>query len=122
MGWLRTAVAVFATLHGAAHLTWFIGAWVPRAGLVRSQSWLFSPGVTITSAVGRLAGALALAVAAGIGVLTAAAWWPAVLLAAAGLSVVVVVPWWRASFPRRSTRRSRTAARCWPRSCRHCVI
>ena len=54
MGWLRTTVAVFAMLHGPAHLIWFLGAWVPRAGLVGPQSWLFSPGVAITR--GRLAG------------------------------------------------------------------
>jgi hypothetical protein len=104
VGWLRTVVAVFAMLHGAAHVTWFVGAWVPRAALVGAQSWLFSPGVEITSVVGRLAGRVALAVAAGFitagaGVLIAAAWWQPVMLGAAGLSLLVVVPWWRASFP-----------------------
>lgn len=103
MGWLRVAVAVFAMLHGGAHLMWFLGAWIPRTHAVGPEPWLFSPGVTITGAVGRLSGLLALAaaagfVAAGIGVL-AAAWWPAVMLAAVGLSVFVVVPWWPASFP-----------------------
>jgi hypothetical protein len=101
--WPRVAVAVFAMLHGA-HLMWFLGAWIPRTHAVGPEPWLFSPGVTITGAVGRLSGLLALAaatgfVAAGLGVLTAAAWWPAVMLAAAGLSVLVVVPWWPASFP-----------------------
>ena len=104
MGWLRIAVAVFAMLHGVAHVNWFVGAWVPRAGLVGSQPWLFSSGETLSSAVGRLAGLAALAVAAGfvtagVGVLKAAPWWPAVMLGAAALSVIVVVPWWRASFP-----------------------
>lgn len=103
-GWLRTAVAVFAMLQGAAHVTWFVGAWIPRAGLIGPQPWLFSPGVTITGAVSRLAGLLAVIatagfVAAGIGLLTAAGWWPAAMLAAVALSTVVVVPWWRASFP-----------------------
>jgi hypothetical protein len=93
MGWLRVAVAVSAMLHGGAHLMWFLGAWIPRTHAVGPEPWLFSPGVTITGAVGRLSGLLALAaaagfVAAGIGVPTAA-----------GLSVVVVVPWWPASFP-----------------------
>jgi hypothetical protein len=104
MSWLRTVVAVFAMLHGAAHLTWFVGAWIPRTGLIGPQPWLFSPRVTITSGLGRLAGLLALAVAggfvtAGTGLLTAAAWWPAAMLGAAARSTIVVLPWWRASFP-----------------------
>jgi hypothetical protein len=129
MGWLRVAVAVFAMLHGGAHLMWFLGAWIPRTHAVGPEPWLFSPGVTITGAVGRLSGLLALAaatgfVAAGIGVLTAAAWWSAVMLAAAGLSVVVVVPWWcrgcRRPSRRRSTRRWPTWAWCWSPPCRPC--
>lgn len=65
--------------------------------MIGPQSWGFSPGVAITSAMGQAAGLLAVTAGfsvAGIGVSTAAAWWAAVMLVAAGLSILVVVPWW----------------------------
>lgn len=64
MSWLRIAVAVFVILHGAGHLTWFLGAWLSRS-VDAAQPWLFAGGVTITSPVGRLFGAAALFVAVG---------------------------------------------------------
>lgn len=101
MTWLRIAIGIFAMLHGAGHLTWFLGAWLSR-GVDAAQPWLFAGGVTITSPVGRLFGATALLVAVGfvatgIALLTGATWWPPVLLVSAALSVVVVVPWWNVS-------------------------
>jgi hypothetical protein len=91
-------VAAFI-LHGLAHLSGFVAAFTSRDTGFSPNSWLFSPNVTIHSAIGKLFGLLWLVAAvalAGSGLALLLGWavWPWLPIAGAVLSLLVIVPWW----------------------------
>ena len=96
---LKYLIAIPLIMHGLAHLSGFLEAWTPLHPFA-ARPWLFSTGVTMDTAVGRLFGLLWLVAAAGLvtagyGLLAGHEWWPSLALVAALLSLLAIVPWWR---------------------------
>lgn len=92
-------IAFVLIMHGLAHLSGFLEAWTPVQAFA-GRPWLFSEGVTMNTAVGRIFGLLWLVAAAGLagagyGLLAGHDWWPLLAVVAACFSLVVIVPWWR---------------------------
>ena len=86
-------------MHGLAHLSGFIDAWMP-VEVFAAEPWIFSKEVTMKSAVGRLFGLLWLAaalalIAAGYGLVAGNEGWQATAIGGAALSLTVIIPWFR---------------------------
>ncbi len=96
---LKYLVVAAFILHGLAHLSGFIAAFTSRDTGFSPKPWLFSPNVTIHSAIGKLFGVLWLVAAialAGSGLALLLGWavWPWLPIAGAIVSLLVVAPWW----------------------------
>ena len=95
---LKYVVVFVLIMHGLAHLSGLVGFLTSGPQAFGDRPWIFSQGVTASSAVGKAWGvvwvvaALGL-VGAGLGLLFGQAWWPALAIAAAAVSLVAIVPW-----------------------------
>src|SRR5918911_562951 len=98
----RNLAAVIVAAHGIGFSLWFMASWMGTK-IGPGSDWLFSD-LSITSAVGKLFGLLAVAVIMGFlatafGIFTNAGWWPLVGLTTAITAMVVVIPWWNVVTP-----------------------
>jgi DNA-binding transcriptional LysR family regulator len=96
---LKYFVAAALILHGLAHLSGFVAAFTSRDTGFSPKPWLFSPNVTIHSAIGRVFGLLWLVAAvalagAGLALLLGWAVWPWLPIAGAIVSLLVIATWW----------------------------
>ncbi|MBN2471270.1 MAG: hypothetical protein JXN59_11140 [Anaerolineae bacterium] len=96
--WILLAALV---MHGIGHVIGFLGAWTQVPVGTNDSPWLLGGGVTLSSPIGKVFGlvwlaALALFVAAGVGLYSGQAWWPGITVIAAIVSLVAIVPFWRA--------------------------
>lgn len=96
---LRLVVAVILVMHGLGHVMGFSAAWTPAKMGLSDRPWIFSPGITIDTPVGRTFGLLWLVamigfVASGLGLLFFQGWWPQLAVASAFISLVAILPWW----------------------------
>ncbi len=96
------ALAVF--MHGVGHVAGILSAWTSIDSGFGDRPWIFSPGVTVESPLGRVWGlawlvALGCLVAAGAGIAFEQAWWPTLALTGAVASLVAIVPWWNTVVP-----------------------
>lgn len=96
---LRIIVSLAFIGHGLGHLTGFLTAWTRLPAGFTDAPWILPGDVRMQSLIGRVFGllwlaAMAVLVAAGVGVLARQPWWPQVAIAGAALSLIVIVPWW----------------------------
>jgi hypothetical protein len=86
--------------HGLAHISGFLASWTSNTAGYTDDAWLFSPGITLSSPLGRgfgilwLVAAIALA-GSGFGVLFQQDWWPTLAIVGSLLSLAAIVPWWK---------------------------
>jgi hypothetical protein len=95
---LRIIVALVLIAHGLGHSMGVLAAWTTIPSGLTNRPWLFSNGVLLDSAVGRVFGllwlaALVVTTAGGVGLLLHQDWWRVVAVAGAALSLVAIVPW-----------------------------
>ena len=96
--------ALFMIGHGIGHLTGFLSAWTRADSGFKDRPWIFSPGVTIRTLVGKVFGLIWLLallgfVASGLGLIFGQAWWPTLAIISALISLLAIVPWWRSASP-----------------------
>ena len=95
---IRIIVALVLIAHGIGHSMGVLGAWTTIPSGLTNRSWLFSSGVLVDSATGRVwsllwLAALVVTTAGGLGLLLQQDWWRTVAVAGAILSLVAIVPW-----------------------------
>ena len=92
-------VAALLALHGAAHLTGFMGTW--RLGPFMEGDPVALPfGRTDSGSLARTLGLLwiggmVLFVTTAVGAVVGAIWWPALLAVSAAASLALCVMWWK---------------------------
>jgi len=91
-------------MHGLANLAGFFEAFRKAPRAFNDRPWIFSPGVKLQSAIGRLFGILWLLsslclVGAGLAIVFGQSWWVSAAIAGAVCSLLTIVPWWNAVVP-----------------------
>jgi cytochrome c biogenesis protein CcdA len=105
---LRIIIAIILVGHGIGHIMGFVGTWTKWQPFSEPSfnklPWIFSNGVFIQSALGKVFGIFWLL--AIIGFFTAAvrlianqSWWPSIAIIASILSLLAVIPWWNTFTP-----------------------
>lgn len=97
---MRWPVGIFLIMHGLGHTMGFLAAWTRLDVGFTDDPWILPGEVRFRDHIGQAWGmlwlvALAGWVVAGLGVIQAAEWWPALAKGAAVVSIVAIVPWWR---------------------------
>jgi hypothetical protein len=98
---IRFVVGIPLILHGLANLTGVFAPWIKGGQGFKDAAWIFSPGVTYFSWVGKafslvwLASTICL-VLAGIGAILQQPWWQTIAILGCSFSLLAIVPWWRA--------------------------
>ena len=105
---LRIVIAIILVGHGIGHMMGFVGTWTnwqpfPEPSFNESP-WIFSDGIFIQSALGKVFGIFWLAamigfIAAAVGLVANQAWWPSITIIASILSLLAVIPWWNTFTP-----------------------
>jgi hypothetical protein len=95
---IRIIVALILIAHGLGHSMGVLAAWTTVPYGLSNRPWLFSSGVLLDSATGRVWGllwlaALVVTTAGGAGLLLHQDWWRTVAVAGAVLSLVAIGPW-----------------------------
>jgi hypothetical protein len=91
-------------MHGLANLAGFFEAFGKAPRGFNDRPWIFSPGVRLQSALGRLFGMLWLLstlflVGAGLAIIFGQSWWAAAAIAGGVCSLLAILPWWNAVVP-----------------------
>jgi hypothetical protein len=91
-------------MHGLANLAGFFEAFGKALRGFNDRPWIFSAGVKLQSAVGRLFGVFWLLstlclVGAGLGLLFQQAWWTSAAPGGAICSLLAILPWWNTVVP-----------------------
>ena len=91
-------------MHGLANLAGFFEAFGKAPRGFNDRPWIFSPGVKLQSAVGRLFGLLWLRstlslVGAGLAIIFYQPWWAYAAIAGAICSLLAILPWWNTVVP-----------------------
>ncbi len=91
-------------MHGLANLAGFFEAFGKAPRGFNDRPWVFSPGVKLQSAAGRLFGMLWLLstlclVGAGLAIIFHRSWWVSVALGGAACSLLAILPWWNTVAP-----------------------
>lgn len=100
----RLVFAIPLIVHGLAHLSGTFATWSRGDAGFSPRPWIFSSGVALHSALGKVFGllwliaALAL-VSSGLAMLLQQAWWPFLAILAAVLSLSAILPWWNSVPP-----------------------
>ncbi len=119
MNILQITIAIFLAGHGIGHIMGFIETWTgwqPFADPSFNESpWIFSNGIFIHSAVGKVFGLFWLAAmigffAAAIGLVAKQSWWSTVAIIASILSLLAVIPWWNTFTPGIMSKQSAVVA------------
>ena len=97
-------VAAAFIMHGFAHLSGFAAAFTKRDLGFTNKPWLFSPGVTLQSPVGKVFGIIWLVAAialvgSGIALLTRQGWLPGLPIGGALMSLLAIISWWNTVVP-----------------------
>jgi len=101
---IKFVLAIPLILHGLANLAGVFAPWTQGLQGFANAAWIFSNGVTYTSAAGRFFSLFWLAstvclIASGAGLLARQAWWPTLAILGCALSAAAILPWWRAVPP-----------------------
>lgn len=91
-------------MHGLANLAGFFEAFGGARRGFNDRPWIFSPGVKLQSAIGRLFGVLWLLstlglVGAGLGAIFHQDWWVSAATGGAVCSLLAILPWWNTVVP-----------------------
>jgi len=91
-------------MHGLANLSGVAAFLFSASAGFNDRPWIFSPGITRRSALGRLFGVIWLLstlalVASGIGLIAGLAWWRSIAIAGSALSLLAIAPWWNTVVP-----------------------
>jgi len=91
-------------MHGLTNLTGFFEAFGRAPRGFNDRSWIFSDGVKLQSAVGRLFGIFWLLltvclVVAGLGLFFQHSWWGLAAFGGAVCSLLAILPWWNTVVP-----------------------
>lgn len=101
-------IAIILVGHGIGHIMGFLETWTswqPFADPSFNElPWIFSDGIFIHSAVGKVFGLFWLVAmigffAAAIGLIANQSWWSTVAIIASILSLLAVIPWWNTFTP-----------------------
>ena len=101
---VKYLIVIPLIMHGLANLGGAFAPWSKDLKGFKDTPWLFSPGITFKSGMGRafslvwLASTICLA-AAGIGLLLGQPWWIPLAIAGCICSLVAILPWWKAVVP-----------------------
>lgn len=108
MNILRIVIAIILAGHGMGHIMGFLGTWTSwqifSEPSFNESPWIFSDGIFIHSAVGKVFGIFWLVamigfLAAAIGLIANQSWWSTVAIIACILSLLAVIPWWNTITP-----------------------
>jgi hypothetical protein len=108
MSVVRIVIAIILAGHGIGHIMGFIETWTSWQPFsepsFNDSPWIFSDGLFIKSAVGKIFGLFWLAAmlgffAAAIGLIANQSWWSTAAVIASILSMLAVVPWWNTFTP-----------------------
>ncbi len=91
-------------MHGLANLAGFFEAFSKSPHDFNDKPWIFSPGVKLQSAIGRLFGMLWLLstlclVGAGVALIFQQSWWALAAIGGAVCSLLAILPWWNTVVP-----------------------
>lgn len=94
----RVAAAIVLAVNGLGHFLGFLAAWATVPVGFSSRPWLLSPGITMSSGVGRAFGLLwlismAMLMSAGSLILLRQKGWRALATAGSLISLITVLPW-----------------------------
>jgi hypothetical protein len=94
----RISAAIVLAVHGLGHLMGFLAAWTTVPVGFSTRPWLLSPGITMSSGVGRGFGLLWLAsmaflAAAGVLILVREKRWRALATGGSLISLITLLPW-----------------------------
>jgi hypothetical protein len=97
-------LAIPLIMHGLANLAGFFEAFGKSPRGFNDQPWIFSPGVRLQSAPGRLFGVLWLLstlclVGAGLAIIFGQSGWASAAIAGAACSLLAILPWWNTVAP-----------------------
>jgi hypothetical protein len=103
MNLLRIVIAITLFGHGIGHVMGFLGTWtnvqLNMLSTFNESPWIFSGGVVIRSAIGKVFGifwliAMVANFAAAIGLIINQSWWSTIALIASSISLFAIIPWW----------------------------
>lgn len=102
--WWKYLIAAVVIMHGLGHLAGVGAAFTPSRSGFADKPWIFSRGVTVAGAAGKVfslvwLAAVILLVASGIGLIAGQPWCTTAAIAGAIFSLVAIVPWWQAVVP-----------------------
>ena len=108
MSILRIVIAIILAGHGIGHIMGFLETWTSWQPFdnpsFNESPWIFSDGIFIHSAVGKVFGIFWLLAmigffAAAIGLIANQSWWSTIAITASILSLLAVIPWWNTFSP-----------------------
>jgi hypothetical protein len=102
--WTKMLIGVVIVLHGLGHLAGVAAAFAKGGAGFTDKPWILPGKVSYRGPVGKAwaliwLAAAGLLVAAGIGLMLGAAWWPTLASVGAIVSLVAIVPWWNTVVP-----------------------
>lgn len=101
---LRWGLAIVLVIHGLGHVMFAMAAWTNIDVGFTANPWILPGNVMADSLLGKASAIIWLLamlgfLAAALGLVTQAGWWPGVAVGAAALSLIVLLLWWQTVTP-----------------------